>query len=133
MSRFLLTVTVILVLVAAPACALKCYDCSGSEATCSKSNLEGSKDKYLKTCPTGLDQCYRTWLKTDSKTTVTNGCSSQFVCGLTKNACDKRDDDDGVGCRFDCCDKDACNAGSPVSFGIFLLTACSVLGLALLK
>ena len=110
--------------------ALKCYDCDGTEDDCKKSTLEGDKDKYLKTCSSGADKCIRSFLEKDGATLVSNGCSNQIACNTAIISCGRYD---GVTCKVGCCDEDACNVGSHVSFNVILLTACSALGLALLK
>ena len=115
------------------ACALNCYVCDGTEEDCKKSTLEGNKNIYLKTCPAGLDKCGRAWIKTKSTTLVRNVCTNTFDCELqSKSICDRLDDLDDAECAWDCCDTDACNAGSPVSFSAFLFTVSSILGLALM-
>ena len=110
--------------------ALKCYECSGSESDCEKSTLQNNQNKYLKTCPLGADKCFRTFLEKDGTTLVTNDCTNQFGCNLAQSVCDNYADD--ITCKVGCCDEDACNVGSPVSFNVILLTVCSALGLALL-
>ncbi|KAL9985362.1 hypothetical protein ACROYT_G007756 [Oculina patagonica] len=133
MSRFLLTVTVVLVLVVVPAIGLKCYVCSGNENTCSKSVLESNQDTRLIDCPSSSDRCMRTWEKFKSSTVVTNACSNQGQCDLTQSACDLLEDNlDNYDCAIGCCAADACNAASAVSISVFLLTVSSVLGLALM-
>ncbi|KAJ7394130.1 hypothetical protein OS493_003808 [Desmophyllum pertusum] len=130
MRCFLLTVTV-LVLVATPAIALKCYECTGNDDTCSKSTLEKDQDKYLKEC--SGDRCYRQWLHKDGATSVANTCSSQLGCGLAEALCKSLEDGNDVDCASACCSTDACNAGSTASISVLLLTVCSFIGLALLK
>ncbi|KAL9968467.1 hypothetical protein ACROYT_G026845 [Oculina patagonica] len=109
---------------------LKCYVCGGTEDACAKDKL-GSSQEF--DCPT--DRCMRTWLKKGDATGVANSCSSESVCKSTKEACDKKE---GIvfkevdKCAVGCCDTDLCNAGSPVSFNVFLMTVCAALGLALL-
>ena len=112
--------------------ALECYQCSGTEDYCKKSTLESNQDKYLATCPIEEDHCYRFFLKKDSVTHVTNNCTSQFACTVKQALCDKYADDHDITCEVGCCDKDACNVSSHVSFNVILLTVCSALGLALL-
>ena len=115
------------------ALALKCYECKGTEKDCKKSTLEGNKDKYLKTYPDWLNKCGRAWIKTKSTTTVNHLCTNTFDCEVqSKNICDRLNDLDNTECAWDCCDMDACNAGSLVSSRAFLLTVCSALSLALL-
>jgi len=109
--------------------ALKCYSCSGTEDDCKKNTLEGNKDKYLITCPVGKDKCGRSFVKKDGSTVVENGCTYQLECDSLQAVCDNADD---VTCKVGCCDEDACNVGSHVSFNVILLTECSALGLALL-
>ena len=108
--------------------ALKCYKCDGDKGDCSKSTLQGNKDKYLKECSLGADKCIRTWLHKDGKTIVSNACTNQLGCDLAQAVCDNVDDE--VDCKVGCCTDDECNAGSPLSFSIVLLTVCSALGLA---
>ena len=109
---------------------LECYQCSGSEDDCKKSTLQGNKDAYLITCPFGADKCIRTFLKKDNSTAVLNACTNQLGCDLAQAVCDNYADD--ITCKVGCCDEDACNVGSHVSFNVILLTVCSALGLALL-
>ena len=109
--------------------ALKCYECSGTEDTCSKSKLESDK-KYETECTSGADKCMRTWLHKDGNTAVGQTCTNQLGCDLAQTVCDNVDSD--VDCKVGCCSDDLCNAGSPLSFSIFLMTVCSALGLALL-
>ena len=71
----------------------------------------------------------RTWAKKDDTTSVTNTCTNDAGCKLAEAVCEKLDEKCAVGC----CDTDLCNAGSSVSFSVFLLTVCSALGLALMK
>ena len=71
----------------------------------------------------------RVWSKEKDVAAVANTCSNELACTAAKAVCDKVDYDCAVGC----CDTDLCNAGSPVSFSMFLMTVCSALGLALLK
>jgi len=110
--------------------ALKCYQCDGTEDDCKKSTLEGDKDKYLITCPIEADKCGRSFLKKGDATLVSNDCTNQLGCDLAQAVCDNYADD--VTCKVGCCDEDACNEGSHVSFNVILLTVCSALGLALL-
>ncbi|XP_020616232.1 uncharacterized protein LOC110054220 [Orbicella faveolata] len=128
MGGFLLTVAVFLVLVEAVT-PLKCYRCSGTEDDCKKSTLEGEKSKYLIDCDSSYDKCMRTFLKKDSATLVSNSCTNQLGCNQEIIGCGQYND---VTCKVSCCDEDACNVGSNVSFNVFLLTAFSILGLALL-
>ena len=111
--------------------ALKCYECFGTrEDDCKKSTLEGNKDKYLTTCPVGVDKCVRTFVKTDNSAVVMNTCTDQMGCDSAQAVCDNYAN--GITCKVGCCDEDACNVGSHVSFNVILLTVCSALGLALL-
>ena len=109
--------------------SIKCYVCTGTEETCSKDKMEADKGKFSMTCP--ANKCIRIWAKKDGDTAVVNSCGSDLACTAAKEACDK--DDSGADCAVGCCDSDLCNAGSSASFSVFLLTVCSVLGLALLK
>ena len=70
----------------------------------------------------------RIWAKKDDDTLVVNSCSNEALCETAEDA--KCDADK---CAVGCCDTDLCNAGSPISFSVFLMTVCSALGLALLK
>ena len=108
--------------------ALKCYVCSGTEDDCKKSTLEDDKDKYSRDCPSGLDKCMRIFRKKDSATMVENSCSNELGCNQAIITCSLYND---ATCKASCCDKDECNVGSYVSFNVFLLTACSALGLGL--
>ena len=81
-------------------------------------------------CPGNANQCIRTWYKNDDKTSVANMCGNDEDCKNEKDACDKIKEGK---CAVGCCDKDLCNAVSPVSFSVLLMALCSVLGLALLK
>jgi len=107
--------------------ALKCYDCIGSEADCSKEELQKDNSKET-TCPSGMDMCMRVWAKSGDAKAVVNSCTNDSLCKLAENAKCQVDD-----CAVGCCDTDLCNAGSPVSFSVFLMTVCTALGLALLK
>ena len=108
--------------------ALKCYNCIGTEAGCSKNELEKDSSKET-TCLPGFDRCMRKWYKTGDAKAVINSCSSESLCKIAEDAkCGDMDD-----CAFGCCDTDLCNAGSPVSFSVLLMTVCAALGLALLK
>jgi len=104
---------------------LKCYDCRGTEKDCAKEKLDSDKEK---TCESGLDTCARTWGKSGDVTAVVNYCTTEALCKAAQDAKCEGDD-----CAVGCCDTDLCNAGSPVSFSVFLMSACCVLGLALLK
>ena len=72
----------------------------------------------------------RVWTKSGDVTAVANTCSTDALCKGAKDACDAVKDGD---CAAGCCGTDLCNAGSSASFSVFLMTVCSVLGLALLK
>ena len=115
--------------------ALKCYVCSGTEEMCSKSKLEGDKATYLKDCSSNLyDRCLRSWAEKDGVHTVANTCNNKGGCDLTTNLCNTmKDTIDGYECGVACCTEDECNAGSPVTFSLFLLIVSSVLSLALMK
>ena len=104
---------------------LKCYDCTGTEDDCAKDKLKADNSTH-RTCPSGRDKCIRTWSKNDDVTRVINTCSNEALCKAAEDACSK-------GCAASCCDTDLCNAGSPVSFSVFLMTVCSAIGLVLLK
>ena len=106
---------------------LKCYECLGTDETCAKDKLEADTSKQS-TCIAGMDTCMSTWIKKDDKTTVINSCGNDSLC---KAAEDTKCDADK--CAMNCCDTNLCNAGSPVSFSVFLMTVCCALGLALLK
>ena len=70
----------------------------------------------------------RVWTKKDGSAAVVSSCSNELLCKAAEDA--KCDADD---CAVGCCDTDLCNAGSPVSLSVFLMTVCCALGLALLK
>lgn len=133
MNCLLFTLT-FLVLVVAPAFALKCYVCSGSEDGCKKSKLEENKALFLRTCLLG-DKCIRSWSKhKDADAVVTSGCTYQSVCDAQKSACDKLEDTlKDYHCAVGCCSEDGCNAGSHFTANIILLAVFSFLGLALLE
>ena len=77
-----------------------------------------------------MDECTRTWAKKDDVTVVANSCGNEETCKELKKICD---DAKGGKCAVGCCDTDLCNAGSPVSFSVFLMTVSAALGLALLN
>ena len=108
--------------------SLKCYVCTGTEETCSKSKLEADKASKSVDCPT--DKCMRLWGKKDDVTEVINSCSTSAICTATEKACDELKEGK---CAVGCCDSDYCNAGSSFSFSVILMTVTSALGLALLK
>lgn len=109
---------------------LKCYECTGTDETCSKDKLEGDKDTYLKTCADSMDKCMRVWSEKDDKTGVWNSCANEDMCDTNEKSCDESDEGK---CAVGCCDSDECNASSRLSFSVILMAACSVFGLALLK
>ena len=109
---------------------LKCYDCIGTEETCSKDKLKADSSKEV-TCESGMDKCIRVWGKKGDTTAVVSSCSNELVCKAAEDAADNKCEGDK--CAVGCCDTDLCNAGSPVSFSVFLMTVCCALGLALLK
>ena len=78
-----------------------------------------------------MNRCMRAWGKKDDTTEVINSCSNESLCKAAEKDAD--DDCDVDKCAVGCCDTDLCNAGSPVSFSVFLMTVCCTLGLALLK
>ena len=110
--------------------ALKCYKCTGTEDDCAKSTLQNNQNKYLKECPLAADKCFRTFLEKDGTTSVNNDCTNQWGCDLAQSVCDNYAGD--ITCKVGCCDEDACNVGSHVSFNVILLSVCSALGLTLL-
>jgi len=101
----------------------------GTDKTCSKEKLQEDDSKQT-ICHLGMDKCMRTWVKKDSDTLVVNSCGNDAECKELKEKCDDAKDGE---CAVGCCDSDLCNAGSSVSFSVFLMTVCSALGLALLK
>ena len=106
---------------------LKCYQCTGDDDSCSKEKLQADSSKQT-TCPPTFDRCMRVWGKKDGKILIANTCSNQALCEAAEDAkCE------GDKCAVGCCDSDLCNAASPISFSVFLMTICSALGLALLK
>ena len=113
---------------------MKCYQCVGTEDTCSKSRLESNKAIYLKECPSIADRCARSWSRRGDVNAVGNDCANEAVCDAAKEFCDKlKDSIKDYKCGVGCCTGDGCNAGSPVTFSFFLLIVSSVLGLALMK
>ncbi|KAL9968468.1 hypothetical protein ACROYT_G026846 [Oculina patagonica] len=109
---------------------LKCYTCIGTEDSCSKDKLKDDSSKVT-TCPSGYNVCMRTWAKNDDgDTAVVQSCGTDATCKTLKDKCDEVTEGK---CAVGCCDTDLCNAGSPVSFSMFLMTVCAALGLALLK
>ena len=110
--------------------SIKCYVCGPkTDDTCTKDNLE-KDNKYVKSCSAGTNQCIRTWAKVDDITTIQNLCGNDAACTTIKELCDKSSKGK---CAVGCCDTDLCNAGSPVSFSLFLITVSPALVLALLK
>ena len=106
---------------------LKCYSCYGNEKTCSKDELKKNSSTET-TCVAPLDICMRIWGKDGDTIKVSQYCSMEALCKAAQNAKCAVDK-----CAVGCCDTDLCNTGSPVFFSVFLMTVCSVLGLALLK
>ena len=111
---------------------IKCYVCSGVGDTCSKDNLEKNSIHEVNCDIIGaFDRCIRVWAKSENGTIViTNSCANKKICETTEKACDEFKEGE---CAVGCCDSNLCNAGSPISFSVFLMTVCSALGLALLK
>ena len=109
---------------------IKCYQCIGTEEACAKDKLEADKKNKVVTCGPLLDRCMRTWVKKDDVARVVNSCSQKILCEAAEKLCDDSSEGD---CAVGCCETDECNAGSSVSFSVFMITVCSVLGLALLK
>ncbi|XP_078377340.1 uncharacterized protein LOC144660559 isoform X3 [Oculina patagonica] len=126
MKGYLLSIFVFFA-VLATVYGLKCYTCIGTEDACAKDKLDSSKET---SCPSGMDKCMRTWAKKDDATAVVNSCSNDASCKAAQDVCDKSSDGE---CAVGCCDTDLCNAGSHISFSVFLMTVCAALGLALLK
>ena len=60
--------------------------------------------------------------KIDDVTVVANFCGDEEKCEKLKKICDNAKDEK---CAVGCCDTDLCNAGSPVSFSVFLMTVSS--------
>lgn len=110
--------------------SLRCYMCGGTDDDCNKYKLEANKIKNSTDCPGGT--CIRAWRETGNKTIVSNYCGTEALCEAAKNACNGWEKTFN-NCAVDCCDSDYCNAGSSVSFSVFLMTISSALGLALLK
>ena len=106
---------------------LKCYECIGTDSACSKDKLTADSSKES-TCAPGMDKCMRVWAKNDDTTAVVSSCSNELLCKAAEDA--KCDVDK---CAVGCCDTDLCNAGSPISLSVFLMTVCCALGLALLR
>ena len=105
--------------------SLKCYNCSGTEEECSKSELVANKANMSVDCPGS--ECIRIWAKKDNKVHVGNSCGD---CEDIKKGCDELKD---VKCAVGCCDSDYCNAGSSYSSSVILMIITSALGLALLN
>ena len=112
--------------------ALKCYICIefGDDA-CSKEKLEGNPAKYSENCSSFLnyDRCMRTKSEALGIKAVSTSCATQDTCSASESACDKTETCKDVVC----CDTDNCNAGSAVSFSVFLVAICYAVGLALMK
>ena len=114
--------------------SLKCYNCiefgkeSEKDTVCSKSKLEADEDKYLKDC--SLDTCQRSHNTALSIYAVTMLCTTKDYCDAAKKTCEDSGSDD---CGVACCTTDKCNAGSSVTFSVFVTFVCSVVGLALRK
>ena len=109
---------------------LKCYVCTGTDTACSKDKLKADSSKEV-TCESGMDRCMRVRTKKDDATAVVSTCSNELLCKAAEKAADDKCEVDK--CAVGCCDTDLCNASSPVSFSVFLMTVCCTLGLALLK
>ncbi|PFX22155.1 CD59 glycoprotein-like [Stylophora pistillata] len=119
---------------------LRCYNCPGKEADCTKEILEGNKTKYTDTCVAGMDTCMRTWgqKEGDDDSYVTNTCMTKQACDDLKKKCEDNELKDEnekpmKKCAIACCSSDECNGSSKVSFGVIFLAACSIIGLALIK
>ena len=106
---------------------LKCYECIGTDKTCSKDKLKADSSKEV-TCASGMDRCIKAWARKGDGTGVVNSCSNELLCKANEDT--KCDVDE---CAVGCCDTDLCNAGSPVSISVFLMTVCCTLGLVPVK
>ncbi|XP_078371223.1 uncharacterized protein LOC144654863 isoform X1 [Oculina patagonica] len=112
---------------------IKCYHCLGTKDACAKDKLERDKAKYVKTCPRSLDRCMLYWTIKDNQAVALSTCADKTLCDATKQACSNSSAAD---CAVRCCETDECNAVSPVashSSSVFLMSFCSVLGLALIN
>lgn len=115
--------------------SLECYSCgefgkeSEEDTVCSKSKMDANEEKYVTNCTGDFDTCQRSHGTALDIHTVSMSCATASLCEDTKKKCDDSGDNCGVGC----CTTDKCNAGSSVSFHVFLMAVSSLLGLALLK
>lgn len=115
--------------------SLKCYSCvefgkeSEEDTVCSKSKLDANEAKYVTTCLGDLDTCQRSHGTAKDIHAVSMSCTTASLCEDAKKKCD----DSGDNCGVACCTTDKCNAGSSVSFNVFLMAVSSLLGPALLK
>ena len=118
----------------AAASAIKCYVCSGTGKQCSKSNLQDDKATYLHSCGLGFDRCLRVWTKLGDLEGVANTCANTHSCtsDILDAACDLAEKTVDK-CKASCCDSDACNAATSVSFSVILAIMCSLIGIAFLK
>jgi len=129
------TVFVALVIVAAAVAALKCYRCTefGDDA-CSKEKLEGNPAKYSQDCGSiGFDRCMRQKYEQQGVKAVFTLCASQEGCTIAKSYCDQKTPSYEHCEDVVCCDTDNCNAGSAVSFSLFLMAVCYAVGMVLMK
>ncbi|XP_078355823.1 uncharacterized protein LOC144640598 [Oculina patagonica] len=114
---------------------IKCYHCLGTKDACAKDKLERDKAKYVKTCPRSLDRCMLYWTIKDKQAVAMSTCADKMFCDATKQAC-SNSSAAAADCAVRCCETDECNAVSPAashSFSVFLMSFCSVLGLALIN
>lgn len=108
---------------------IKCYLCNGLEMKCTKADLEFDRNKNLKYCVEGMDRCMRTWTKKGDHKYVANECGNTTICEERKKACDHMNENTEDDCKFACCDKDECNAGSTLLVSVSWMIACLMLGL----
>lgn len=95
--------------------------------------MEQDRVKYVKRCQEGQDRCIRLWNRTDETKVVLNKCEAQMECKNLQKGCDEMGKADGKMCRFACCSTEECNASSVLPISMFLVAACTLLILALLK
>lgn len=92
-------------------------------------SVESDRGKYLTNCDASMNRCMRIWREKGGEKEVENKCTNEHTCDGEKEACQ----DSSGKCKLSCCDQSGCNASSAFSSNVFVMTACSVLGLGLLK
>ena len=91
--------------------------------------MDANEAKYVTKCLEGFDTCQRIHGTALDIHAVTMTCTTKSACEEAKKKCEDSGDDCGVAC----CTTDKCNAGSSVTFSVFLMVVSSLLGLALMK